>query len=94
MDINASLTPQGCVLKKDDHYWFDDGNIVLIANNAVAFRVYKGLLARISPVFQDMFSMDQPNDVEKMEGCAVVRLQDDPQDLRAFLKLVMGMPPR
>ena len=94
MDNKASPTPQGPVPKKDDHYWLDDGNIVLIANNAVAFRVYKGLLARISPVFQDMFSMAQPNDVEKMEGCAVVRLQDHPQDLRAFLKIVMGMPPQ
>ena len=95
MDNQPSSAPQGVTPEKDDEFWFDDGNIVLIANNDVAFRFYKGLLARASPIFQDMFSIFQPHgEKEMMDGCIVVRLHEDPHDLRAFLKATMGIPLR
>ncbi|KAJ2974348.1 hypothetical protein NUW54_g11906 [Trametes sanguinea] len=42
-------------ITKDEDFWFEDGNIVLVAQD-VAFRVYKGPLMRHSTVFQDMFA--------------------------------------
>ena len=93
-DMSSESPPPG--VQKDERFWFDDGTIVLIARNAVAFRVYKGLLARTSPVFHDIFAIgdaDAP-DTEKMDGCAVIHVTDAPEDLRAFLKLIFDMTPR
>ncbi|KAH9925605.1 uncharacterized protein BXZ73DRAFT_78946 [Epithele typhae] len=46
--------------KPDDEFWLEDGNLTLIARNAVEFRVYKGPLIANSPVFRDMLSLPQP----------------------------------
>ena len=94
MNTSTSSAPQSDGLVKDDEFWFDDGNIILISNNGVAFRVYRGFLARISSVFHDMFAISQPDDAEVMDGCVVVRLQDSSYDLRAFIEFVMNIPPR
>ncbi|KAF8145623.1 hypothetical protein K438DRAFT_1425906, partial [Mycena galopus ATCC 62051] len=47
--------------------WFEDGNIVIQAGNS-QFRVYRGVLAKRSSVFQDMLSSPQPPDAETIEG--------------------------
>lgn len=39
--------------------WYDDGNVVLAAENQ-AFRVYSGILAQQSQIFADMFAIPQP----------------------------------
>ena len=93
-DDPCTCLPTLSGIQKDEQYWLEDGNLVLIAKNAIAFRVYKGLLARISPVFRDMLSMGQPDGAEMVDGCPVVHLSDDPCDFRAFLKLILDMPPR
>ena len=81
-------------LEIDREFWHEDGDIVLISSwHNVAFRFYKDILARTSLVFQDMFSMHQLDGAEKLDGCFVVRLQDDPDDLRAFFKAMMSTPP-
>jgi hypothetical protein len=71
--------------RKVDDLWFIDGTLVLLAGTS-RFRVYGGLLAKSSPVFQDMLAFPQPSDVECIDGCPVVRLEDKEQDLRYFLK--------
>ena len=83
-------------IQKDEKLWFEDGNIVLVASNAVAFRVYKGLLSRTSPVFRDIFAIGQDDapGAEMMDGCVVVHVTDFPEDLRAFLKMIYDMPPQ
>lgn len=43
-------------------FWFNDGNIVLIARSA-AFKVHKGQLARHSEVFSDLFLLPQPSSI-------------------------------
>ena len=87
-------TPTAGEIQKDEKFWFEDGNIVLIAKDTVAFRVYRGVLARASPIFRDLFSVCRPDDGESMDGTPVVHLADRPSDLRAFLKFVIGpMPP-
>ncbi|KAL0063923.1 hypothetical protein AAF712_009113 [Marasmius tenuissimus] len=72
-------------ITKSNEIWFEDGNLILASNN-VYFRVYKGILALHSPVFQDMVNFPQPRNVDEFEGCPVVRIYDEPADVMHFLK--------
>ncbi|KAF7969601.1 hypothetical protein HWV62_26837 [Athelia sp. TMB] len=66
--------------------WFEDGNVVLQAERT-QFRVYRGMLARNSSVFRDMFSIPQPAPSEESaDGCAVVCLPDAAQDVEIVLR--------
>ena len=51
--------PQDSTLVTRSDIWLEDGNIVLQAEN-MQFKVHRGLLARVSPVFADVFSVPQP----------------------------------
>ena len=78
-------------IERDTEYWFEDGNIVLIARGGMGFRVYKGLLARVSPFFKDLFSIPQPDGENSVDNCPVVCLPDDnPEDLRQLLTLIIN----
>ncbi|KLO06564.1 hypothetical protein SCHPADRAFT_895329 [Schizopora paradoxa] len=50
--------------QKHDHLWFGDGNVVL-ATNALLFRVHKGVLSLHSTVLSDMFALIQEPVVEQ-----------------------------
>ena len=52
LDLQRELQPH-------PELWFEDGNVVLIAENR-SFRVPKSVLARTSEFFRDMFSLPQP----------------------------------
>lgn len=67
--------------------WFEDGNIVLIAED-VAFKVHKSVLARQSPVFCDMFGFPQPNYEEVFDGTPAVRLHDQAADVAIFIEVM------
>ncbi|KAJ7612067.1 hypothetical protein FB45DRAFT_843339 [Roridomyces roridus] len=71
--------------------WFDDGSIVIQAENT-QFRVHRSILAARSPVFKDMLSFPQPPQAEagseSVEGCLVVRLHDSPAEVTVFLKAI------
>jgi len=66
-------------------FWFLDGNIVIIAGQA-DFKVHRGQLERHSDVFNDMFSIPQPQHQELIDGCVWVELYDCPSDLFYFLR--------
>ncbi|KAI0778783.1 hypothetical protein BD413DRAFT_443941, partial [Trametes elegans] len=75
-------------LDKDAALWLEDGNIVIIAQNT-AFRVHRGVLARQSEVFSSLFTVPQPtdvNEIEQVDGCPVVHVQDSAHDLRDLLR--------
>jgi hypothetical protein len=61
--------------------WFDDGNVILLAER-VAFKVHRGVMSRASEVMQDMFALPQSEetipDSEKIDGCQVVTIYDNP----------------
>ncbi|KAM5544908.1 hypothetical protein V8D89_001806 [Ganoderma adspersum] len=63
-------------IQRDSTIWFEDGNIVAIAQNT-AFRFHKGVLALHSQVFRDLFSFD---------GCPVVHVTDTSYDFRELLR--------
>ncbi|KAJ7689802.1 hypothetical protein B0H17DRAFT_936829 [Mycena rosella] len=67
--------------------WFDDGNLIIAAGFSL-FRVYRGILAARSSVFQDMLSLPQPPDSELVEGCPLVRMHDTAAEVTVFLKAI------
>ncbi|KZT07971.1 uncharacterized protein LAESUDRAFT_758100 [Laetiporus sulphureus 93-53] len=72
----------------DGEFWFDDGNIIL-SSQGIGFRVYRGLLAQQSDVFQSVFTLPQPADSEHVYDCPVVQLSDHPQELRHLLRVLL-----
>ncbi|KAH8101960.1 hypothetical protein BXZ70DRAFT_1007189 [Cristinia sonorae] len=64
--------------------WFDDGNVVLVAEGT-AFCVHRGVLSSKSDIFRDMFSIPQPLDEETYEGHSVVHLADLKADVYHML---------
>ncbi|KAI0784160.1 hypothetical protein C8Q75DRAFT_736305 [Abortiporus biennis] len=80
-------------LVKNTALWFDDGTIVLQAQN-VLYRVYAGHLARYSKVFTDMLAIPQSSDseddsLEKYEGVPLVFLPDSSFDTTNFLMALL-----
>ncbi|KAJ7225241.1 hypothetical protein B0H12DRAFT_1193319 [Mycena haematopus] len=85
MDIDADSEPKQ--VTRIPELWFEDGNIVLEAGNT-QFRVYRGILAARSTVFQDMLSFPRPPDSELIDGCPMVRLSDSGRDVTVFLRAI------
>ena len=86
-------TPDNSI-KRDSEVWFEDGNVVVIAQNT-AFRFHKSVLSLHSPVFRDLFSVPQPSPAggkaeELLEGCSVVRVSDTSYDFRELLRAIYG----
>jgi hypothetical protein len=78
--------------KRHPKLYMPDGTMVLLANNTL-FRVYPGLLSKHSEVFRGMASLSgcQPPNSETYDGCPLVRMTDDPEDLAYFLNATMGL---
>jgi hypothetical protein len=72
-------------LERCEDLWFDDGTIVLQAENTL-FRVYIGILTRHSPFFRNLFLLPQPQNTETYDSCPLVKLAgDSAQDAHDFL---------
>ncbi|KZP08425.1 hypothetical protein FIBSPDRAFT_802984 [Athelia psychrophila] len=67
--------------------WFEDGNIVIQAEQT-QFKVLRSVLAAQSSVFQGMFSIPQPpsEKQEAVDGCAVVHVTDSAIDIAIALR--------
>ncbi|KAJ7258610.1 hypothetical protein C8J57DRAFT_1515908 [Mycena rebaudengoi] len=72
---------------RNPELWFSDGNLVIQAGNH-QFRVFSGILAAKSPVFQNMFSFSQPPGSETVEESPLVRLPDSSEDTGYFLNAI------
>ncbi len=75
-------------LTRDEEFWLDDGNIVLVAGKC-AFKIYQGLMAVQSPVFSDMFATANPNVGQLYDGCPVIRSSDSKEDVRHLLRALI-----
>lgn len=74
--------------KRVEELWFDDGNLILKAENSL-FRVYGGFLAARSSVFRDMLTFPPPEEGNAtFEGCPIVTVYDVAPDLTRFLKAI------
>jgi BTB/POZ domain len=80
-------------------FWLHDGSIVLSVQETL-FRVHQTILANHSEVFADLFRLPQPtedaekgemkegSEMQKIDGCHVVHLQDDADDFVDLLKAI------
>ncbi|KAI0365135.1 hypothetical protein BV20DRAFT_973566 [Pilatotrama ljubarskyi] len=75
-------------LKRDEDIWFPSGNITIIADGRVAFRVFQGILSQRSEAFRGLFDLPLPPDCEKLDDCPVVHLSDSPTDLKHLLLVI------
>ena len=69
--------------------WYDDGTVVLQAENTV-FKVYRGVLKGQSVFFNDLFTLplQESDQSEKYEGCPLVTLHDRAVEVHSFLKAI------
>ncbi len=72
---------------KHPKLWFDDGNLVIAAQDT-GLRLHKGVLAAKSSVMKTLFSLSQPTDAEKYEDLDVVRFEDDAAELEQFFNFL------
>ena len=87
--LSSTAKPQA-PFKQAPEFWFDDGNIILVAwPRRVAFRIYRGLLASQSTIFSDMFASSSSNAEETFQGCPVVQLSDSHHDLSHLLGVLL-----
>ncbi|KAI9058578.1 hypothetical protein FKP32DRAFT_1680317 [Trametes sanguinea] len=92
--LHAGPTP----LKRDPDVWFDDGNVILVAQSA-AFRVHESVLARHSNVFKCWFSglctrrHSPRHGPERLDGAQVLRLDAEATayDLKQALSVIYGL---
>lgn len=82
--VSASSFSESPELRSPD-VWFDDGNIVLSAQNTL-FRVFKGILCTNCEIFRDMFAFPQPPDADTYDGVPLVHLSDTAFDMTHFLR--------
>jgi len=85
----VSASTQDLEVVRDEELWYPDGSIVLVAERR-AFRVYHGILLRESTVFSDLLSLPQPEDVNGIDGCPLVKLSDSAEDLRHLLRFLFN----
>ncbi|KAG1818690.1 uncharacterized protein BJ212DRAFT_1298744 [Suillus subaureus] len=64
--------------------WYDDGSVVLKTGDNF-FRVHRSILSQKSSVFATILLPTQEENTETHEGCPVVVLDDDSEELRQFL---------
>lgn len=92
INANVKLEPQPLSSSLVESYtrsdiWFDDGNVILLAESTL-FRVYRGLLSAQSPVLKEYFA-DQARTPLLIEGCVVLRLPHTAVDVTHFLKATL-----
>ena len=79
----------------DSEFWFEDGNIIVIAQNT-AFRFHKIFVSQLSSAVPDIFSTPQPSDSpvpdggadKTCDGCPIVCVSDTSYDFRELLRVV------
>lgn len=81
--------------------WFEDGNIILSVEDddgyvLKAFKVHRGVLARQSEVFDDMFGIPQPtttlDPMDQIDGFPAIRMHDRPNELSYLIKALYDGP--
>ncbi|KAI0742514.1 hypothetical protein C8Q80DRAFT_1273169 [Daedaleopsis nitida] len=89
-ETTRSVGVQTELYHRDSEFWFENGNLTLIARD-VEFRVWKAPLAAHSLVFRDMFSLPQP-EAETGQGSSspttpIIHLSESPDELRQCLRV-------
>ncbi|PCH44094.1 hypothetical protein WOLCODRAFT_47773, partial [Wolfiporia cocos MD-104 SS10] len=67
---------------------FEDGSVVLVAQNTTAFCLHKTVLSIHSGIFRDLLSIPQPEKIEQYDGRPVIHMSDSPEDLRCMVRAI------
>lgn len=81
---SSAPAPVNRDLQHDETFWFNDGNIILACGDT-GFRVHAGVLSLNCRIFKDMLASGTPSAGEVHQGVDLVRLSDEPADMRLFL---------
>ncbi|KAF7330791.1 hypothetical protein MVEN_02418300 [Mycena venus] len=65
--------------------WYKDGSVVLQAQQH-QFRVHFSILGQHSSFFRDLEDLPQPPDQPTLDGCPIVELHDDAEDVENLLR--------
>jgi hypothetical protein len=76
-----------------DTFNVPDANLIIQTSDLVNFRVHKSVLAMVSPVFNDMFSIPQPSNGESVDGLPVVQLSEDSDVLNTLVSMLYPLRP-
>lgn len=99
-DGGATDTIAGSELIRDEHIWFEDGNIAICAGPGCTgvgpvygFKCHASVLASRSPVFKTMLQLPNASESgKKLDGTPRVDLLDKWEDTRDLLRLLYGFP--
>jgi len=87
--MSTTDTPSLDDRERVEDLWFEDGNLILQAENSL-FRIYSGFLAARSSVFRDMLAFPPPAEGNpEMDGCHIVPVYDSAKDMAVFLKAII-----
>lgn len=86
-------------MQRQGEPWFEDGNLVLLAEDRTGFRIHRGVLARQSEVFESMLSMPSPSPTSESsrnrdsrigvpDGCQTVEMHDKSNELSTLLEAI------
>ncbi|PIL26641.1 hypothetical protein GSI_11266 [Ganoderma sinense ZZ0214-1] len=79
------------VPRRDPDFWFEDGNVVVIADST-SFRIHRSVLARHSDLLADRLGSDHDHRDETPDGCPVIRVADSARSFRGLLSLLYPGP--
>ncbi|KAI9065026.1 hypothetical protein FKP32DRAFT_1568727 [Trametes sanguinea] len=82
---NPRGSPNGSSFKQDADFWFEDGSVIIVADKT-GFCIHKSVLARLSPVFGDLFLVAEPDNVSP-SGLPVVEVSDSVYDFKCLLRM-------
>ncbi|KIJ54971.1 hypothetical protein M422DRAFT_42150 [Sphaerobolus stellatus SS14] len=71
--------------------YYDDGNIIIVVRDDMAFKVHRTILCQHSQVFRDMFVVgSETEEGERFDGCPVVRVSESTVEMGIFLQTLYG----
>ncbi|KAJ7437426.1 hypothetical protein FB451DRAFT_1449734 [Mycena latifolia] len=73
--------------RADSSLWYSDGNLVIHAGHMI-FRVYRGMLARQSPLLREMVSPSKLSTYGVIEGCPVLDIPHSASETAYFLAAI------
>ncbi|KAI1795355.1 hypothetical protein LXA43DRAFT_38544 [Ganoderma leucocontextum] len=88
-DAPTASLPPSTGFKHHDEFWFDDGNLILVAKQNTAFRIYRGLFTAQSIFLADKVASACANPGQMFDRCPVVEVSDTPQELAHFLRVML-----
>ncbi|KAJ6505301.1 hypothetical protein C8R45DRAFT_894582 [Mycena sanguinolenta] len=92
--LHARQTVHGDALslaasERDSSLWFDDGNLIVQAGPLI-FRIFRVMLAKLSPVLEELLTPQKLFSYDVFEGCLVLSVSDDGADVTHFLSAIFN----